>query len=653
MAGIRTSVQLYDYMSPVIGNMTTALNHLISSCQSMDSTISTSMNTASLEAARDNIAQAQVHMDRLAGEVEQAGRNQRQYNEYVRQGQNAADGLLNKVKGLVSAYVGLQGAKSIIGMSDKLVQTTARLNMMNDGLQSTKELQDKIYASAQRSRASYVDTMDIVSKLGLRAKDAFKTNDETIQFAENLNKLFIISGASQAEMSSASLQLTQALGSGVLRGEELNAVFESAPNVIQTIADYLDVPIGKIRDMASNGEITASIVKNALLGATSDINKQIESMPMTWGQVWSMVCNKILRVSQPLLSVINMLAQNWSIIEPIVLGVVTALGLYLIATKGVAMAQAAFTAIQTFLSIGFGVLTGSTAAASSAMFTYNSALLACPLTWIIMLIIAVIAIIYAVVAAINKVTGSTLSATSIICGAIAVAGAFIWNIIVGVVNAIIGIGVELYNLIATFANFFANVFNDPVGAIIGLFSGLFDFILGIVQAAAKLIDTVLKTDMASAVEGFRNTVADKTAEIVGEQKIVMEKLNASDYQFSGIDYNDAWKAGNKFGDGINDKISKLFPDTSIDDIQTGIDETASNTSDMKDAMNITGEELKYLHDLAEREAINRYTTAEIKVDFTNHATITSDLDIDGVFDQFTGKLREAVLSSAEGVPQGV
>lgn len=222
----------------------------------------------------------------------------------------------------------------MVALSDSMTQTTARLNMINDGLQTTEELQDKIFASAQRSRTEYLATADIVAKLGQKAGDAFSSNDETIAFAENLNKMFVIAGASQMEMESASLQLTQALGSGVLCGEELNAVFEAAPNVIQSIADYLDVPVGQIKNMASEGQITADIVKNALLGATDEINAQFESMPMTWGQVWTGICNELVYASQPIFDFISLLAQNWEILEPIVIGAAVALGSYVAVLGG-------------------------------------------------------------------------------------------------------------------------------------------------------------------------------------------------------------------------------------------------------------------------------------------------------------------------------
>lgn len=657
MASIATQINIVDRMSSPLHNITSAVEQVISSLQSVDGAINNGFDHGAIDNARRSVDQANVELDEMMQSIRRNTEEQDRFNRTVHQGSSAMDGLGNKVIGMVAAYAGFQGVQKIVALSDSMTQTTARLNLMNDGLQTTEELQDKIFASAQRSRTGFLETADVVAKLGQRAKDAFSSNDETIAFAENLNKMFVIAGASQQEISSASLQLTQALGSGVLRGEELNAVFESAPNVIQAIADYMDVPIGKIRELAQDGQISASIVKNALLSATDEVNAQFESMPMTWGQVWTGIVNELIYASQPLLEFISLLAQNWSILEPIVIGLAAAVGIYTAALliynaiQGISAIKASVHAAALMMQ------QGATFAATAAQYGFNAALLACPITWILLIIIAVIAAIYAIVAAINKVTGSTLSATGIITGAIAAAGAFIWNIIVGVVNAIIGIGVELWNLIATFANFFANVFNDPVGAILNLFSGMFDFILGIVQAAAKLIDTVLGSDLAGAVQGFRNDFAKSVGDIVGDQTVVMEKLNASDYQFKGLDYGQAFDAGYKFGEGIDDKVSGMFGGGLSDtyggydpsSIPGNLDDIAGNTGDMKDSVTASEEDLKYLRDIAETEAVNRFTTAEIKIEQTNHNTISSNMDIDGVVNHLTTGVNEAMEKAAEGV----
>ena len=343
-------------------------------------------------------------------------------------------------------------------------------------------------------------------------------------------------------MASSSLQLTQALGSGVLRGEELNAVFEAAPNIIQTIADYLKVPIGQIRDMAAEGQITADIVKNAVLSATEEINQQFESMPMTFAQIWTMIKNEALMAFQPVLqrmneignserfnilinnlingivilatvaaelfdiitSIAGVISDNWSWLEPIVWGIVGAFIAYnavALITNGIIMAQAFADKVS---AASKALATGATFTYTAAQHGLNAALYACPLTWIILLIIVLIALFYAAVAAVNHFAGTSVSATGIIVGAFMVALAFIGNLFVGLWNLIVDVAASIWNVIATVAEFLANVFNDPIGSIVRLFAGMADAVLGILQGIAKAIDAIFGSNLAEAVSGWRS-----------------------------------------------------------------------------------------------------------------------------------------------------
>lgn len=668
MASIATSIELYDKVSAPIYKMLGALDNLTGAFESVESAMDGGFDTSQIEAARRAIDQATLEVNQLGNEIEENERSQQNFNQQVRNGASDMDGLTNKVLGLVGAYASLQGVQKLVKLSDEYVQTNARLNMINDGLQTTDELQDKIFASAQRSRAAYTATADAVAKLSLNASDAFGSNDETIQFAENLNKLFAIAGTEQAAMSSATLQLTQALGSGVLRGEEFNAVFEAAPNIMQTIADYMDVPIGQLRSMAQEGQITADIVKNALLGATGEINAQFESMPMTWGQVWTGVMNELYTASQPILEIISLLAQNWSVLEPIVLGLATAVGLYTAALityntiKGVSALLESVHAAAQMMS------TGATFAATAAQHGFNAALLACPLTWIIVAIIAVIAVIYAVIAAINKIQGTTISATGVIVGALMSAVAFIWNLFIGLVELVVGVINYWYNIFGAFANFFANVFRDPIGSIINLFGNLADAVLGVLEKIAKAMDAVFGSNMASTVAGWRSSL-DTKIELAankhgnGKYEEVMEKLDlsASSLGLERWSYADAYNTGYEWGEGAESSISNLFGggiDTSslfngsgydAGQIPSNIANTAGNTGAMADSMEITSEDLKYLRDIAEKEVVNRFTTAEIKIEMTNNNNVSSDMDLDGIVDYLANGVNEAMEKAAEGV----
>lgn len=554
-----------------------------------------------------------------------------------------------------------------------------------------------------------MDMATVVAKLGNNAKDAFSSTDEIINFAELVQKQFTIAGASTTEASNAMLQLTQGLGSGVLRGDELNSIFEQAPNLIQTIADYMGVSVGEIRELASEGQITADIVKNAMFASADEINAKFDTMPTTWAQVGQSLKNQALVTFQPILNMIGQMTQmeefqtvvagitngfatmaaiampviefmingaawivdNWSWISPIIGGVVTVLGIYLGVMTVYNTIQAiskGITVLSTIASIAHGAAITAemtaTTGLTTAQLSFNAALMACPITWILLIIIAVIAAIFGVVAAINQVTGSSISAVGVIVGALSAAVAIIWNIIYGVFSFIVGLGVELYNLIAVFANFFANIFNDPVGAIIGLFTGLFDVILGIVQSAAALIDSVLDTDLASGVEGFRNTVADAAADLIGDdQKVVMEKLSQSEVMASiGLnraDVSDAYDWGYGKGESFGNAVSDAFSMDSLgmDELASGIGDlgeysaaTADNTGAVADSLEVTEDNMAWMKDIAERDVIDRTVFRDIKVDMGGvNNTVNNMADLNGIGQYLADTIQEQMLVSAEGV----
>lgn len=668
MATIGTAIKLNDMMTAPIRNITNAMNMMLSSWESLDSATAGGLDVNNVEAIRSELNQATHALDNMGDEQEE-------FNRKVSEGQKATDNLADSIMGAVGAYISLQSIGKLVNLSDTYTQTQARLSMIVDEQSNVEELNDKIFASAQRARAPYQDMADTVAKLSLNAGDAFSSNNETILFAENLNKLFAIAGTEQASIASASLQLTQALGSGVLRGEEFNAVFEAAPNIMQTVADYMDVPIGKLRSLAQDGKITASTVKNALLSATDEINTQFESMPMTWSQVWTGVMNELYMASIPLLNFINMLANNWSVLEPIVIGVATAVGLYtaaLLIHKGyVAMTTLAegVRAAATMMS------TGATFAATAAQHGFNAALLACPLTWIIVAIIAIIAIIYAVIAAINKIQGTTISATGVILGVLMAAVSIIWNLFLTLLSLVIqGCLVPLTTAWDTFANFFGNIFNDPIATIIRMFEGLANTVLGILKTIAQGIDAIFGSNLAGTVQGWMDGVSGKADELVSKygNGTYEEKSNLtgqlqgllSDAQSSfSWQTSDAYKTGYGWGESVGSFVGGMFgggsgsgEGYSVDDLLGGMNDIpaygdiAKNTGDTADALDITNENLKYLRDIAERETINRFTTAEVKVEMGGvQNNVSKDTDLDGIIDYMVTGVQEAMERVAEGV----
>ena len=501
MATIRAAIQIYDRMSRPLQTMSRGMNTLINAMEAAQGTFDHGFDSSVLQQVREDIAEATVGFDQMEQQIRQADTAQNRFNDRIQEGSDNAGGLLKQIKNIAVAVGGLTAIKKLVDLSDDMASTKARLNLLVDDGGSVGELEKKIMASAQRSRASYLTTAKAISQMGLMAADAFNSNDELIRFTETLNKQFVIGGAGAQQMEAAMLQLTQAMASGVLRGEELNSIFENAQPVVQSIADYLDVPVGKIRTMAAEGQITAGIVKNALLEASEAVDKQFSSMPMTWGQVFTMASNIALQVLQPLLNGINWLANNISIIGPAVLGLGAAFLVFQVAahwTQIAAAATAIYHGVVNFLSIGFGILTGNTAAASAAVFTFNSALLANPIVWVVMLIMVLIAALYAGVAAYNKFTGAAVSATGIIGGAFAVLGAHILNTFI----------VPLQNAFAMIANFIGNVFNDPVAAVKVLFYDMCLTVIGYIRNLAQGIEDLINkipgvtVDITSGLDNF-------------------------------------------------------------------------------------------------------------------------------------------------------
>ena len=638
--------------------------------------------------------------------VDEQGR----FNQEINEGVVNADNLMNTIKSAIATYATVQTVGVVFDLSDTLTSTAARLSMMNDGVQTTSELINMVYAAAQDARGSFDQMADVVARFGNNARDAFGSSEEVVAFADLIQKQMTIAGASTQEAANAELQLSQALGSGVLRGDELNSIFEQAPNLIQNIADYLDVPIGQIREMAADGELSASVVKAAIFSAADDINSKFESMPQTFAQIWTSFQNTALMSFQPVLNRLNeiansdafqqfvnnaigglsavasvsleilnflvnvadVVANNWGWISPIIGGVTAALMVYYgwqLAVKAIEAVNAGVKIALAVASYAHAAATGAevtaTAAATAAQYSLNTAFLASPVTWVVMGIIALIAVLLAVTNAIAQVTGATQSGVGIITGVIAVGGAFILNTIISLINSVITLGVSFWNMLANFAAAFGLIFNDPIAAIEVMFLSLFNFIVSIVSSAAGILDTIFGSDLQSAVQGFQDKIQaqiNTTVENAGGDK--PKTLDPSDYTMERISYGDAFSMGADFGDGVVGGISDFFnktfnmdsiaPSVDLSDytagIGDGVKDIAGNTGAIKNSLDITDEDLKYLRDIAEQEVINRFTTAEVKIDMSGmNNNISNGMDLDGVVSVMAEGVAEAIDTAAEGV----
>lgn len=647
--------------------------------------------------------------------VDEQGR----FNQEIQEGTQQANELTNTIKNAVLAFVSIQSVGKALNISDELVQTTSRLNMMNDGLQSTQELVNMVYAAAQDARGSFSEMVDVVARFGNNAGDAFGSSEEVVAFADLIQKQMTIAGASTQEASNAMLQLSQALGSGVLRGDELNSIFEQAPNLIQSIADYLDVPIGKIREMAADGELSADVVKAAIFASADEINAKFEEMPMTWGQIWQSMKNTAMIAFQPVLQRLNdianseafqtfvngaieamatlanvvlnifeligtvggFIADNWSIISPIIYGVIGALAVYaayLGIVKGIELASAAASAV---MAVGKGlyaaatmIATGATWAQTTAQLGLNGAMYACPIVWIIMLIIALIAIIFAVCSAIAKLTGVANSGFGVITGGINVVIQFFKNLGLTVANIALGIG----NAIAALGSNIMTAFHNAICSVQAWWYDLLSTCLSVIESICAALNKLPFVEFDySGISNAADDYAAKAAEAAGNKEDYTSISDAFNDGFSTFDtFQDGWAAdafdaGASWGDGVADAVSNfslsdVFGGTDIpnvDDYTSGFNDAIANsgvgdnlgsiaddTGAIKDNMDITQEDLKYLRDIAEQEAVNRYTVAEINIDQSGmQNNISSGDDIDGFMTKLTDSVNEAVDNMTEGV----
>ena len=668
------------------------------------------MQNMDVSAAND----AYLRLSQTVGNTERYIRDnvdeQGRFNQEISAGTQQANELTNTIKRAVAAYVSIQTVGKALNISDELVQTTSRLNMMNDGVQTTAELVNMVYAAAQDARGSFSQMADVVARFGNNAKDAFSSSEEVVAFADLIQKQMTIAGASTQEAANAELQLSQALGSGVLRGDELNSIFEQAPNLIQNIADYLDVPIGKIREMAADGELSADVVKAAIFSAADDINSKFNEMPMTWGQIWQSMQNTALIAFQPVLQRLNDLANSeafqtliqgaieamatlanillnvfevaasvgafigddWSIIAPIIYGVIAALGAYL-AIMGIVNAITAISAaIDATKAAADALAAGQTFLWTVQQYGLNAALAACPITWIIVLIIALIAIIFAVCNAIAKMTGIANSGFGVITGGVNVVIQFFKNLGLTVANIALGIG----NAIAALASNMMTAFHNAICSVQSWFYNLLSTALSVIEGICSALNKLPFVEFDySGISSAADDYAAKASEAAGNKEDYQSISDAFNEGFTTFDAfqdgwaSDAFNAGAAWGDGIADKVSNfslsdVFGQTDIPNVgdytsgfndaiaNSGVGDSIGNIDDntgkIKDSLDVTEEDLKYLRDIAEQESINRFTTAEVTINQTNNNNVSSDTDLDGFITALDDAMGEAIDEVTNG-----
>lgn len=549
---------------------------------------------------------------------------------------NKANGSL---KTLIGTVVSLAAVKKGMDLVDDYTNAAARLRMVNDDNQTPAELQDKVFDAANRSRGSYTDMAGAVAKMNLLAGDSFTSNDEAIGFTELLQKSLKVSGAGASEQQSAFLQLTQAMAAGKLQGDEFRSVMENAPMVADAIAKYMGKSKGELKELSSDGLITADIIKNAMFTAADDINDKFAEMPMTFADVGQLMANNVLEAFGPTMEKLNTLLNSSG-----------AQTLLAVLNEGIAaIAEGANWLIDAFIRGDPIVRTFFAVAIIMAGLWAGQMLVAAGATlaahWPLILIIATLG---AIVLALTS-TGVTF--------------ADIFSFIGGLLGAFYGTGYNiissLWNLFISFAEFLANVFHHPIQAIVNLFIGMATSVLTIIKDIATAIDGVFGSNLAGAVGGFSTKLKSWGDSFKADDYVSLDDMRMDTKDIAAT--AEAW--GEK-GKGVGDFIDKwdFGSALEIDPNAGGIDysqfATAGNPATVKGtgkggAVKVENEEdIEWMRRLAERDYIARISqntlAPNIKVEFSG--PITKEVDTDNIMSHVSEQLKEMIATAPEGVP---
>lgn len=544
--GLTATISLKNNMTPVLNNIISTMNMVVNSANKVNGATEGMFAPGALDAAKRNLQEAQAQMALIGDATQEVELKQKAYNQELSKGQQLASSLKGKIMAMAGAYAGIRSVKMFVGASDELAQTKARLDSINTSFANSNEFMNAIYQSAKRSRGELMMTADVVAKLSMQARDAFSNNQEAIQFAELLNKTFTLSGTDAAGVQSVMYNLTQAMASGVLRGQDLNAVMANAPMLVQKIANEMNVPVGKIRELAAEGKLSADVVKNALLNASGEINAEFSKMPVTFGQMVTSLKNNFIMAMEPALEVFNkfinskhfkafaddaaiaarfigdmltfaiegflglanMVLIAWEYLKVPILAVVTALAVYnaqLLITKGLHLAAVG---ISFLLATAHGILSIALGQTTFAQMALNNALFACPIVWILALIFGIIGGLIMLCKHIFFVGDTTFSVIGGIMGMVAVACTFIYNLFVRMVNGVIDDIIMMDNGFKKFGESVSATMARTASNIKRTFAEAINWVLDKVRSAAAMLDGIAGTNYAGSIGQVSGKVSD-------------------------------------------------------------------------------------------------------------------------------------------------
>lgn len=658
MATIQNAITMQDRMTPVFNSMIKAMQSTLKAMEQIDRAANNGVTSKAFQRAQRDIQSASNAVIRFGNETTRAN-----------QGAGRLSSTLGRLSSFGLSAFGVQAITSMVDKVNSLIDrstayldnitlTKARLDLVNDGLQTTDQLQQKILDSANRARMSYDDMAKSVAKLNMLAGDQFGSNDEAISFVETLNKMFVVSGTGAQEASAAMYQLTQAMGAGKLQGDEFRSIMENAPMLAQAIADSMGKTKGELKEMSSEGLITADIIKKAMFDSADEINKKFDAMPKTFGQMMQIVqnefMNKMAPVSQQFSEWLNS-EQAQVFFDTLITGATLAAGAFVFAMElitgtidflhqvlvgiqpalvilGVLLLALGIAMIPTVVTALWGLITSLWAGFIAAIQFGIGMMFACwPITLAVILIALLIASVMALGVSFAQVVG-------FVVGLLYAFVAIVFNIVIAIINAFIILATFLYN-----------VFTNPIAAIKMLFLDMATYIVDQIMWVAKALQDLVnmlpgvEVNFTAGLENIKNMILATKAEVAASSGV--KEAKTLDYKDIGKSFGKGFNAGSGFinnisggGGGISKpKPNITKPSTSGIGGAAGkpskggnklnggkLDEVGKINEDLK----ITDEDIKLLKDIATTQFVNSYTTLrpEMKVEFTGPINETADVD---------------------------
>nr|DAI90380.1 MAG TPA: Tail tape measure [Caudoviricetes sp.] len=609
--------------------------------------------------------------DKASVAVLGASKNTDTYNQSLRNTGAVANVASSGLMRLVGAVISLAAAKKSMDLTDAYTNTNARLAMITDNLEEQKALQEAIFAAADRSRGSYVEMANATAKMKMLAGDAFGSNEEALGFTELLQKSLKVSGAGTSEQQSAFLQLTQAMSAGKLQGDEFRSVMENAPMVANAIAEYMGKSKGELKEMSSQGLITADIIKGAMFEAADDINGKFAQMPMTFADVWQKIKNAGMEAFGGVFEKANAMLNSeigQAVIQNLIGVVHMAAGAFSAVLDGIGwvsenldwMGPIIFSVASAFLAYQL-----ATGLAAAAQWVLNSAMLASPIFLFVAAIALAVALTYKFASYIATTTGVASSGFGVIAGSVNVVIQFFWNLLLTVANVAIGIS----NAIAALGSNMQIAFGNSISGVKAWFYDLLSTAVSVIAGIAAELNKLpfVEFDYSGLISAA-DKYAAKSASAAAEKQEYVSIGDAFENGMNTYDaFQDGWvknafDSGASWGDSAMDKISGMlggFDNTGAgSEIDFSQFATAGNPATIKGkgkggAVKVENEEdIEWMRKLAERDYVARIAqntlAPNIKVEFTG--PITKEADVDGVTSHLAEQLKEMIAIAPEGVP---